>query len=110
MDVFACGLIHNIVVNAFLITIVYFMFTRFKSIKALRLLKLIELQLVTSSAPRLRQSYLLQLLSATNGAILKLGNESQSTIIVVASGNPRGVFEFSGSPYVNVSRLQNTVS
>lgn len=38
------------------------------------------------------------------------GNNSQSTIIVVASGNPRGVFEFNGSPFVNVSRLQRTVS
>ena len=34
----------------------------------------------------------------------------QAVIIVAASGNPRGLFEFSGAPALNVTRSQTTVS
>ena len=37
-------------------------------------------------------------------------NDIEATIIVVASGYPRGLFQFTGPPTVSVTRQQSQVS
>jgi len=45
----------------------------------------------------------------SSGAQLAAGNDSEATIIVVASGHPRGLFQFTGPPTVMVTRQQKQV-
>jgi len=59
---------------------------------------------------RLRQNYTLRLLSVSGGAKLATANDSEATIVVVANGHPRGLFQFTGPPTVNVTRQQNQVT
>jgi len=51
----------------------------------------------------------MQLMSVTGGAQLAAANDS-ATIVVVASGHPRGLFQFTGPPTVDVTRQQNRVT
>ncbi|XP_038076858.1 adhesion G-protein coupled receptor V1-like isoform X2 [Patiria miniata] len=64
----------------------------------------IMLQTIDDSIPETKQTYILQLSSITGGAAIDPDSQAnQATIIVVASDNPHGVFEFSGLPEVVVS-------
>jgi len=49
-------------------------------------------------------------MSVSGGAQLATANDIEATIIVVASGYPRGLFQFTGPPTVSVSRQQSQVS
>jgi len=49
-------------------------------------------------------------MSVIGGARLATGSDSEATIVVVASGYPRGLFEFNGPPTVSVTRQQNQVN
>jgi len=49
-------------------------------------------------------------MSVIGGARLAAGSDSEATIVVVASGYPRGLFEFTGPPTVSVTRQQNQVN
>jgi len=59
---------------------------------------------------RLRHNYTLRLMSVSGGAQLAAANDSEATIVVVASGYPHGLFEFTGLPTVTVTRQQNQVN
>ena len=47
-------------------------------------------------------------MSVSGGAQLA-ADENEATVVVVASGHPRGRFEFTGPPTVSVTRQQNQV-
>ena len=49
-------------------------------------------------------------MTASGGARLATANQNEATIVVVASGYPRGLFEFTGPPTVSVTRLQKQVN
>jgi len=49
-------------------------------------------------------------MSVIGGAQLAAASDSQATIVVVASGHPRGMFQFTGPPTVMVTRQQNQVA
>jgi len=48
-------------------------------------------------------------MSASGGAQIAVSSESEAEIVVVASGHPRGLFQFTGPPTVHVTRQQNQV-
>ena len=52
----------------------------------------------------------MRLTSARGGALLATANESEAVIVVVASGYPRGLFQFTGPPTLKVTRQQKQVS
>ena len=67
-------------------------------------------QTTNTNTSRLRQNYTLRLMSVSGGAQLATASDIEATIIVVASGHPRGLFQFTGPPTVSVTRQQNQVS
>jgi len=69
-----------------------------------------DCQTTDRDVSRLRQNYTLHLMSASGGARLAAGSDSEATVVVVASGYPRGLFEFTGPPTVSVTRQQQQVN
>jgi len=49
-------------------------------------------------------------MSASGGAQLATASDVEATIVVVANGYPRGLFQFTGPPTVSVTRQQNQVT
>ncbi|XP_030832667.1 adhesion G-protein coupled receptor V1 isoform X3 [Strongylocentrotus purpuratus] len=71
----------------------------------------ITIQTLDDSIPELRTTYMLVLASVTGGASIdSASGGSQATIVMVASDNPFGVFEFDLPSEITVSEDDNLVS
>ena len=61
-------------------------------------------QTIDDAIPETKQTYVLQLSSVTGGASIDPDSTvNQATVVVIASDNPHGIFEFTGPLEVTIS-------